>query len=355
MSENPWKPTSRIHPPADLLKPITGPSAWTREVLEENKSYLYRLSELEIGDIFDAVKKVESASPQLHEIGMEDFLLPVLGPVLKDLREEVIKGRGFVFLRGLPTEGRSLFKTAAAFWGIGCHFGRAVSQNGKGHLLGHVKDLGAEITSPTGRGYNSASPLGFHADSCDIFGLCVLKTSMSGGQHRMCSSVTVHNEMLKRAPGLVEELAFRFYRSRRGELPPGETKPWTRQPIFSVTDGYFAARGASSTITRSQGMPGVPRLTESQKEAIKVYNEIATEIAMDVDFEPGDISIVQNYVTLHSRTRYEDWPEPERKRHLLRLWLSFDGARPLHSDIVRDHAQGIQEEGTILHAPMDAA
>ena len=171
----------------------------------------------------------------------------------------------------------------------------------------------------------------------------------------MCSSVTVHNEMLKRAPGLVEELAFRFYRSRRGELPPGETKPWTRQPIFSVTDGHFAARGASSTITRSQGMPGVPRLTESQKEAIKVYDGIATEIAMDVDFEPGDISIVQNYVTLHSRTRYEDWPEPERKRHLLRLWLSFDGARPLNSDIVRDHAQGIQEEGTILHAPMDAA
>ena len=105
MSENPWKPTSRIHPPADLLKPITGPSAWTREVLEENKSYLYRLSEGEIGDIFDAVEKVESASPQLHEIGMEDFFLPVLGPVLKDLREEVIKVRGFVFLRGLQSAG----------------------------------------------------------------------------------------------------------------------------------------------------------------------------------------------------------------------------------------------------------
>lgn len=355
MTNNPWQPTSREHTPTTLMEPITDPSAWAREELEASQSYLYRLSDAEIGDILDAVAQLEKTSPALQHVRKEDFDLPVFGPVLRDLREEVIDGRGFVFLRGLPTEGRSLYQMAAAFWGVGCHFGRAVSQNGKGHLLGHVKDLGAEITSATGRGYNSASKLGFHADSCDIFGLSVIRTAMSGGQHRMCSSVTVHNEMLKRAPELVEELAFRFYRSRRGELPPGETDPWTRQPVFSVTDGYFAARGASSTIARSQGMPGVPDLTDAQKDAIRVYNEIAAEIAMDVDFEPGDMSFVQNYVTLHSRTRYEDWPEPDRKRHLLRLWLSFDGARPLHEDIVRDHTQGILEAGTVLHAPLEAA
>ncbi len=240
------------------MEPITDPSAWTREELEVSRAYLYRLSDKEIGDILDAVTRLEKLSPELHQIKKDDFDLPVFGPVLKDLREEVINGRGFVFLRGMPTAGRSLYQMAAAFWSVGCYFGRAVSQNGKGHLLGHVKDLGAEITSATGRGYNSASPLGFHADSCDIFGLSVIRTAMSGGQHRMCSSVTVHNMMLERAPELVEDLAFRFYRSRRSELPPGETDPWTRQPVFSVTDGYFAARGASSTIARSQGMPGVP-------------------------------------------------------------------------------------------------
>jgi hypothetical protein len=171
----------------------------------------------------------------------------------------------------------------------------------------------------------------------------------------MVSSLTVYNEMLKRCPELVKELAFRFYRSRRGELPPGETDPWTRQPVFSITDGYFATRGASSTIKRAQGMPGVPDLTIAQNEAIRAYNTLAGELAMDVDFEPGDISLVQNYVTLHARTHYEDWPEPERKRHLLRLWMSFDGARPLHPDIIRDHEQGILEAGTVLHAPLEAA
>ena len=355
MSANPWQPTSRSHQPATLGQPIDEPSAWTREDLEASQAYLYRLSELEMTDILDAVDRVEGRGLDIKDITRQDFALPAFGPVLEDLREEIIHGRGFVFLRGLPVAGRSIYQQAAAFWGLGSHVGRAVSQNGKGHLLGHVRNLGEEITSATGRGYNSASALGFHSDSCDIFGLCVLQTSKSGGQHRMVSSVTVYNEMLKRRPDLVQELTFRFYRSRRGELPPGETDPWTRQPVFSVTDGYFAARGASSTIARAQGMPGVPDLTPAQNEAIALYGALAAELAMDVDFELGDISLVQNYVTLHSRTRYEDWPEAERKRHLLRLWLSFDGALPLHDDIIRDHNSGILEEGTVLHAPLEAA
>lgn len=352
---NPWRPTSRYHKLAVLGEPLDDPAGWTREELEPTQAFMYRLSDTETGEIMDAVERVEARGLDIKDITRQDFDLPGFGPVLEDLRQEIIHGRGFAFLRGLPLADRPRFQQAAAFWGIGTHIGRAVSQNGKGHLLGHVKNLGEEITSPTGRGYNSASALGFHADSCDIFGLCVLRTSKSGGQHRMCSSVTVYNEMLKRRPDLVKELTFRFYRSRRGELPPGETVPWTRQPVFSVTDGYFAARGASSTITRAQGMPGVPDLTPAQNEAIKLYGEVAAEVAMDVNFELGDISLAQNYVVLHARTRYEDWPEPERKRHLLRLWMSFDGARPLHPDIIRDHDSGILEMGTVLHAPLEAA
>ena len=352
---NPWQPTTRYQKPAVLGQQLDDPAGWRREQLAQNQAYLYRLSEAEVDDIVSAVDRVERQGMDIKDISHDDFTLPIFGPVLADLREEIIHGRGFVFLRGLPVVDRSQYQQAAAFWGIGSHIGRAVSQNGKGHLLGHVQNLGEEITSATGRGYNSASALGFHADSCDIFGLCVLQTSKSGGQHRMVSSVAVYNEMLERRPDLAQELAFRFYRSRRGELPPGETGPWTRQPVFSVTDGYFAARGASSTIARSQGMPGVPDLTPGQNEAIALYGALAAELAMDVDFELGDISLVQNYVTLHSRTRYEDWPEPERMRHLLRLWMSFDGARPLHSDIIRDHDGGILEAGTVLHAPLDAA
>ena len=351
---NPWKPTNRNQKPTVLMEPIDDSSAWTREELKKSQAYIYRLKNAEVIEVLDAVDRVEAKGIDIKDIKRKDFELPIFGPVLDEIRAEIIHGRGFVFLRGLPVDGRTRYEQAAAFWGIGCYMGRAVSQNGKGHLLGHVKNLGEEITSATGRGYNSASELGFHSDSCDIFGLCVLRLSKTGGQHRMCSSVTVYNEMLKRRPDLVNELAFRFYRSRRGELPVGETDPWTRQPVFSVTKGFFAARGASSTIKRAQGMPGVPDLTPAQNEAISLYRTLADELAMDIEFDLGDISLVQNYVNLHARTRYMDWPEADRKRHLLRLWLSSDGARPVHDDIIRDHQFGILEEGTILHAPLEA-
>lgn len=355
MPENPWTPSSRNHEPAQLMKPVVGPSAWRREELEASRAYVYRLSEAEAGELLDAVDALEARGTELKDAKREDFPLPILGPALEDIRAEVVDGRGFAFIRGMPIEGRSRFQQAAAFWGIGTHIGRAVSQNGKGHLLGHVKNLGGDVTTPTGRGYNSAQQLDFHSDSCDVFGLCCLKTAKSGGQHRIVSSVTLYNEMLARRPDLAEELTFRFYRTRRGELPPGETTPWTRQPGFSVTDGVFSARGISSTVMRAQGMPGVPDLTPTQLEAIGMYKALASELAMDIDFEPGDISLVLNYVALHARSEYEDWPEPERRRHLLRLWLSLDGARPIHADIERDLHDGIIEDGTVLHAPLEAA
>jgi hypothetical protein len=48
-----------------------------------------------------------------------------------------------------------------------------------------------------------------------------------------------------------------------------------------------------------------------------------------MEFEPGDVQLLHNHVIVHSRTAYDDWPELERRRHLLRLWLATPGGRPL--------------------------
>ena len=38
--------------------------------------------------------------------------------------------------------------------------------------------------------------------------------------------------------------------------------------------------------------------------------------------ELGDIQFLNNHLIVHSRDDYEDWPEPERRRHLVRMLLS---------------------------------
>ncbi len=112
----------------------------------------------------------------------------MLGPALADIRAELLTGRGYALIRGLPVAGRSAFRNMAAYWGVACHIGTPVSQNGEGHLIGHVLDAGQRMTTATGRGYRSSEELYFHSDRCDVAGLFCLHTAKAGGLHRLCSS-----------------------------------------------------------------------------------------------------------------------------------------------------------------------
>ncbi len=351
MTENNWRRSARVREPAELMRPIVDPAGWYPKDFEDTEDWIWRLSEPEIAELHDAVARVEARGMALMDISRDDFPLPRLGDVLTDIGDEIMDGRGFALIRGLPTEGRSRAQIAAAFWGIGTYIGQARSQNTQGHLLGHVKDIGGSYA--TGRGYMSRDALVFHTDRADVISLCCLQGARSGGEHRIASSVTLYNEMLKRRPDLAKELTWRFYRIRKGEIPPGQPqRDWVREPIFSVQDGYLTTRGPSAPVFKAQSLPDVPRLTAAQQEAIDSFMEMATEVSIGIDFEPGDISFLMNHVILHARTDYEDWPEPERKRHLLRLWLG-NGRRPLQEDVAQALA-GVVVEGTVLQTPLDA-
>lgn len=350
---NPWTPSERRRKPARLMEPIEESGCWRPEDLAGTDAWVYRLDEREIADVFDAVAAVEERGLDLKDVTAADFPVPVLAPALADIKAELMEGRGFAVIRGLPIEDRSSFQNIAAYWGISTHIGRAFSQNADGHLLGHVIDQGQSLKTANGRGYRSSEGLNFHADGCDVVSLFVLRLSKGGGEHRLCSSVALYNEMLKRRPEFAEALSYYFYCTRRGEIPKGETKPWFRQPVFSVQDGYFAARGASNTILRGAKLPGVPPLTKDQRDAIAYYQTLARELSIVIDFEPGDIEYAQSHVTLHARTPIEDWPEPERKRHLARLLLKVEDARPVIPEIAREIERGILVEGAAPSVPIE--
>jgi Taurine catabolism dioxygenase TauD, TfdA family len=228
-----------------------------------------------------------------------------------------------------------------------------MSQNKMGHILGHVKDLGGDYNDPRTRGYMTHAEMRFHTDACDYVGLLCLQTSKSGGASRIASSVTVYNRMLARRPDLVQVLTEDFYRSRSGEVSPGEL-PYFKQPIFSFTEGYFSATGVGAVIDKAQDLPDVPKFTPAQKEAVEVYRQTVDECALDIDFQRGDIQFLNNFVMLHTRREYEDWPEPARKRHLLRLWLHDPNGRPIPREQREGRAgRGVNIEGVNRIAPLD--
>ena len=340
--------------PARLMEPVAGPAGWTPESLGDVEDWSYHLSDADKAELMAATESIRASGVALEDINRDNFRLGAFAKVLRDVRRELSDGLGIVTLRGFPTERLDRLGQCIAYFGLGAYLGLPISQNMKGHILGHVTDLGGDYADPKTRGYTTSAELPFHTDPSDYVGLLCLQTAKQGGMSRVASSVTLYNRMLERRPELVKELTSDFYRSKVGETNPGE-EPWYKRPIILFTDGYFSANGSGSTIAKAQKLPGVPQLTAVQKEAIALYNQMAEELAIDIPFKPGDVQFLNNHVCLHSRYHYQDWPEPARKRHLLRLWLTDPEGRPIPADQREGYAgSGIVPAGVKLNVPLEA-
>jgi hypothetical protein len=334
------------------MQPVVDPADWSPASLGPVPDWSYRITARDRDELLAAVEHFRKLARPLSAVDRTSFPLPRLKDVLADIRSELMDGRGIVMVQGFPIDQLDRAGVALAYMGFGAYLGEKMVQNRHGHVLGHVKDLG-ENYGTTGRSYNTNAQVRFHSDACDYVGLLCLHPAKQGGDSRVASSVTLYNKMLERRPDLVEVLTRDFYRSHNGEMTPG-TCPWYKQPIFCFTDGYFSAIGAGSTIDKVLRLPGVPPLTPAQQEAIALYRSIVEEFAVDIEFKAGDIQFLANQVTLHSRRAFEDWPEPHRRRHLLRLWLRDPAGRPLPKEqrgSRRD--RGVQIEGLKMTAPLD--
>lgn len=310
---------------------IGGPAAWTGPELDHRRDWIYRFTPTELDELDAAIRTHFADGREMGDIAQASFRLPALSKALAELLDQVLHGRGFVMLRGFPIERYSTAESAVAYLGIGSHLGSFRSQNAKGHLLGHVYDLGLDINKPTTRYYQTNRELEYHTDSCDIVGLLCLKASKSGGESRLVSSVTLHDEMLRRRPDLWRQLFNAFPTDRRGEVPPGML-PWFELPVFNWHAGELSTIFSGQYIRSAQAnFPQARRLTALEHEALDYFDSLTNDPALNLtmEFRPGDMQFVHNHQILHSRTDFEDWPEPEKRRHLLRLWLAPATARAL--------------------------
>ena len=314
----------------DLPPEVRDASVWYGPDLERRTDWIEHLSKADIAEVENAVNELDRSSLDLTAITAEDFPLPTLAPRLKPILEDVLNGRGFVLIRSLPVERWTRRQAAIAFLGIGVHLGNLRMQNAAGHLLGHVRDLGRSSDDPNTRIYQTRERQTFHTDSCDVVGLLCLRTARSGGLSSLVSSTTIFNEMRRRRPDLLKVLLEPIETDRRGEVPPGG-RPYFSIPVFNPHDGLVSAIYQRQYIESARRFDGVAPLTAIQTEALDLLDELANDpkLKLMMALEPGDIQLVHNHTLFHDRTAFEDHPEPERKRHLLRLWVAPIDARPL--------------------------
>jgi len=304
------------------LHPAEGPAAWRGPDLSGKEDWVYPLSARETVEVERLVATLRRSGKPRDQITREDVRLDALAPAVRGWREALGRSRGFVLVRGLPLDRLSDDDAVLAYWALGLHLGTPVPQNFLGETLVHVRDTGADPAAPSTRLYKTRVEQDFHTDAADIIGLLCLRTPKRGGESRIVSSVTVFNEILRRRPDLASTLFRDFYWHY--------FEPQMNAPIHFVRPICAERGGGLNTffipwyIRRAQDLPDVPPLTAEQEATVEILESTANDpsLYLDMEFRPGDIQLLKNSVILHKRTAYEDWEEPERKRHLVRLWLA---------------------------------
>jgi hypothetical protein len=322
-------------------RPLAGPFVWHGRDLERERGWIRPFTPGAVAELEAALRAVQARGLPWRAVRREDFPLPGFGAELAGVGRELEWGRGIVLLRGLPVERYAEEELRILWWGLGTHLGTAVYQNAHGELIGEVRDevrLYGEVVQPAvprGQGLTSrakarsAGPLRWHTDRCDVVGLLCVRAARAGGRSRVVSVPAVANAIRERRPDLFALLCADYPRTREGEEVGGERSVYAL-PIFALgPDGRFTTQYSRTFVEAAQKLPGVPRLSRAQDEALDLLAQVADELGHEHDFAPGDVQLLNNHVVYHGRTAYTDDPAPGRDRLLFRLWLAPPTSRPL--------------------------
>jgi Taurine catabolism dioxygenase TauD, TfdA family len=322
--------------------PLTGPAVWNGEEIKNSKRWIRDMPAAAVAEFDAALAHVKKKGLGWSQVTRENFPIDGLGGLLADIADELENGVGIMKLRGFPVDRYDEDDLRKIYFGLGTHLGTPVFQNRSGELMRAIRDEGAHV----GRTYGETKDrkgttflssyartltnggLRFHTDRTDVVGLLCVRQARAGGVSTLASTPAIHNAILARRPELLEELFGDYWRSRFGE--EGTTKETAYPlPIFGVRDGKFTSHYSLTFIEAAQMAPGVPKLTDRQKEAIDVLMATAQELCFEMTLEPGDLQLINSHVTYHGRTPFEDDFATGKSRLLLRLWLTMPNNRPL--------------------------
>lgn len=310
-----------VHLPT-MRTPIESAAVWRAADLADPGRWTAVLTDQERAEIVAATATARAQGATVATMDRQQFPLPSLAVRAEAWSRQLSDGPGFVLLRRFPIDLLDEADTELAYVGLGTHLGTPVGQDKDATLLGHVRDEGVARHDPSVRFYRTNARQDFHTDGADLVGLLCLHRAAAGGESRIASSAAVYNEVLRRRPDLLEVLYQPFCWDRNDEQSPGED-PYFELPVIHDVGGLPRVFFIGWYITDAQRHPEVPRLTPEQLEALALVESIANDPAfhLEMDFQPGDIQLLDNGRILHAREAFEDDPDPSQRRHLLRLWL----------------------------------
>lgn len=296
--------------------------AWNADSLAARNGWQVQPSREALGQLVAIARATSGGREALRELPDAREVLPMLNAEFASAREELLRGSGVVLLRGLPLEGLSQPQIERLYWLAGGLFGEGLAQNLKGDLLGDVIDL--SDVQASARPFQNGGGLIMHRDPIDIVGLLCVRHAKAGGRSRVVNALAIHDEIARERPDLLQRLYEGFVYHRLDE-DRGGAEAFTPQkvPVFARDEaGQVSCFFIPGAIHRAARM-GYP-MDSAGREALERFVELSQreDLYFDMTLEPGDLQFLNNRLVLHGRTDYEDFPQLERRRYMLRLWLA---------------------------------
>jgi hypothetical protein len=328
-----------------MRTPLHGPSVWNGDELAGAQDWRFRLTPPMLAEIDAALLDAKRRGISWEAMKRADFPLTQTAVLLDEISRALEEGRGLAKVTGLAVERYDEEDLRRIWYGIGLYLGTPVSQSRAGLRMKVIRDEGAAVGEVHGQLRDadgatflssaartvSTGLLRFHTDRADVVGLLCAGQAASGGLSKVASTVAVHNEILRRRPDLLELLYRPYPRSRLGEEKGGEGM-FYMLPVFGLRDGRFTSHYSRTYIEAAEKMPGVPRLTPQQLEAMDLLAEVADSLCYRMRLEPGDMQFLNNHVIYHARDAFTDDAAAGRVRRLFRLWLAMPNSRALPED-----------------------
>ncbi len=309
-----------------LRAPINDRSAWKSRDISDHTDWAHELTDEDLRELDGALEKVKAKGLSFEKITRKDFPLPTLQKRLGRILEQVRDGYGFCFVRGIAGENYSEEDATKMYWGLGTYMGTAKSQNSYGHLVGHVADQGGRLGEDRVRGYQTNQTLKFHTDRADITSLYCLQPAIEGGVTKVASSTAIYNEILATRPELLEHLFYGYpfmHMEEAGDMEP------CRIPVYSMVENILSCTIQADPVEKAIKEKVLP-VSEEAIEALALFHSLACDpdFHLDINLKQGEMLFSNNFTMLHSRTGFSEYPDPAKRRHLLRLWLTFAKPRP---------------------------
>lgn len=297
---------------------LQGPLCWDGGNVGD---YIVQLDKAEVASINAAVQYFHASGETLECVSTKTFPLPIaLTDRLRGISKEVHQGKGFAVLRGIDPQAYSNFDNALIFCGLASHVGSCRGSNRLGKALDHIRDaredkivLENKSTEVCLSAAKLPAEMKFHADGAygDIIAMYVKNVGFSGGSQYLASFWQTFNVLKETSPEtlqiLAEDVCF------PAESSPAYLLEEGHQPLMYCQDDKVICQLTWNPFKNST------TLTAAQREAMVKVNDVARQICVKLDHEPGDIQFVNNLALLHARDAYAD--SGSQKRHMMRLGL----------------------------------